>query len=75
MWPRLIAFALAILAITLGLTKHSEIAAFLSSMGDIGPGHSDDEKTWGLIAFSLSGLLIVAVVAIIARTSDDRERT
>ena len=66
----LIALILAIFGLVL-LTKNLEpIRAFLGSMNDIGPGHTADEKTAGLIALGLVGICIVAVVKILTQNRD-----
>ena len=41
-WTNLIAFAMALFALVLVLKMPREIGAFLSTMGDIGPGHALD---------------------------------
>lgn len=64
-WGNLIAFAMLLAAIVIAVSMGDRIVAFLHSMTDIGPGHTDEEKTMGLIAFGLVGVLIVAVVRIL----------
>jgi hypothetical protein len=44
------------------------------NLSGIGPGHSADEKTMGLITLGLIGILIVGVVRILVSAGDhDRD--
>jgi hypothetical protein len=69
-WHRIIGLILLVIALWLLLRHRQAIDAFLSSMKDIGPGHSADEKTIGLIAFGLVGVCLVAIVKILTRNRD-----
>ena len=68
-WNNIIALILLVIAALLAIKLLPAIAAFLASMKDIGPGHTRDEKTFGLIALGLVGMLLVAVVRILSRGS------
>jgi hypothetical protein len=66
-WDRVTALILALFAFWLLVNNGQAVSAFLSSMKDIGPGHSADEQTIGLIAFGLVGVCIVAIVKILTQ--------
>ena len=51
-----------------GVKMPREIGVFLSSMKNIGPSHSPEEQTLGLIAFGLVAITIVAVVKILVHS-------
>lgn len=63
-WANVVAFALAITAFVIAIRWHHAIVEFLNNMGRIGPGYSGEEQTWGLLAFGLILVLIVAVTKI-----------
>ena len=62
----MICFALTIFALIMVIRMHDEMGAFLGCMGDVGPGHTTEEKMFGLMAFGLVGVIIVGVVKILA---------
>jgi uncharacterized membrane protein YqhA len=64
-WNNIIALILLVLALILLVKLLPAMVVFLASMKDIGPGHTTDEKTIGLIALGLVGVLLVAVVRIL----------
>jgi hypothetical protein len=64
---------LFLLAIVIALSNAHNIAAVLSSMADIGPGHTTDEKTIGLLVLGFCGVLIVAVVRILCAHSGSQQ--
>ena len=64
-WRNLIALALVVFAVVVGLKTYPQIAAFLSSMKSVGPGGDTGDRTFGLMAFGLIVLTIVAVVRIL----------
>ncbi len=64
-WNRFLALIFAIIALVLFLKNRAAMGEFLSQTGRIGPGHSPDEITAGLIALGLVGVLIVAIVKIL----------
>jgi len=68
-WRNVIALALVIIGGVLLSLSGPEIAVFLSTMNDIGPGHSDQEQTMGLFAFGMLILCIVSVVKILAQSN------
>ena len=72
LWHNIIALILAILAIGILLNMSKPLAAFITGMGDIGPYHATEDKVLGLIAFSLTGLILVAIVKILTHNRNDR---
>jgi len=68
-WNNIIALILLVIALVLAVNFLPSLIAFLGSMKDIGPGHTTDEKTVGLIAFGLVGILLVAVVKVLTHGS------
>ena len=69
-WDRIVASILLLTAFVLGMRYRHAISGFLGNMERIGPGHSADEQTLGLIALGLIGVCIVAVVKILTRDRD-----
>jgi hypothetical protein len=68
-WHNLFALVLGITVVVL-LAKHGpKAAAVISQIQHIGPGHSSDEQTLGLIVL---GILAVAVVAIVKLLTQNR---
>lgn len=61
-WPNVVAFALVIGSVVLAVKNHQELGNAIGSIGQIGPGHSAEDKTLGLCVL---GILCVAGVAII----------
>ena len=57
------------IALTVAFFNRAEIGVFLASMKDIGPGHTAEEKTIGLLAFGLVLVTIVAVVKILSQSA------
>ncbi len=68
-WTNVFVFGMTIAVILLFKEYGSEIIGFLRSMKNIGPGHSTEEKTIGLMAFGLIAILVVSIVKIITQTS------
>jgi len=68
-WHNIIAFILAIVAMIILVKNGPAINAFLSAMGQIGPGYSRDEQTMGLIAFGLILAAIAALVKIVVESN------
>ena len=66
-WDNLIVFILLAVGLSLFARYRGQIALFASNMERIGPNHSSDEQTLGLIALGLVGACIVAIVRIVAR--------
>lgn len=63
--PAVIVFG--VVALMLFAQCKQAIAAFVSKIGRIGPNHTADEQTLGLIALGLIGTCIVAIVRIVTR--------
>jgi hypothetical protein len=64
-WANVIAFGLFVIALVLIFCNWRAIAAFLGTMKSIGPGHSPEEMTLGLVAFGLTGILVLAAIRIL----------
>ena len=56
---------LTVMAVVTVAYTHGEMAAFLGTTGQIGPGNSTEDKVLGALAFALVILLIVAMVKIL----------
>jgi len=67
-WRNIIALALLIFALLVLLKAYRQITAFLSTMTAVGPGSDSKELTFGLMAF---GLMIIAVVAVVRILKDN----
>ena len=65
-----VVLGMLLLAGLLLLIHGDSMLAFLKSMQAIGPGNTDEDKAWGLVALSLVGILIVAVVRILTSRGD-----
>jgi hypothetical protein len=66
-WENIFALVLLIFVIVLAVRFGKPVGHAMTSMGDIGPGHTTDEKTVGLIALGFLCALIVAIVRILTR--------
>lgn len=64
-WNNLIALALLVFAFVVGLRYLPQIGEFLATLSQVGPGGDPDQRTFGLMAFGLVLVLIVAVVKIL----------
>lgn len=70
-WHNILALVLAIFAIHLLFTNSSPIKSVLSTMGSIGPGHTSEELTMGLICLGLVLVSLVAIVRLLTRNDGD----
>lgn len=66
-WRNVFALALLVTAIVVAIKSARQIAAALSALGEIGPGHSPEDKMVGLIVLGLLGAIIVALARILSR--------
>ena len=73
-WRNIVVFVLLIVAVTLFLVYRVEIISFLMSMKDIGPTHSREDQTVGLIAAGLVMVCIVAITRILVSASERKDR-
>ena len=64
-WSNVIALALVVFALVIGLKHLPRISEFLSTVSHIGPRGDPDQRISGLIAFGLIMITIVAVVRIL----------
>ncbi len=70
-WPNVVAFALAIFGIVLLVREHGAVGVALAGVGQIGPGHSPEEKFHG---FFVLGILLVTLVAVVRLVLDPNGR-
>lgn len=68
-WANIFALILLIVSAVLFFKNGEEIVGFVMSMRNIGPGHTPEEQTIGLIALGLIGVIIVAVVKILTQNN------
>ena len=66
-WRNIIALAVLVFALVVLSKAYRQIAAFLSTMVAVGPGGDVTELTFGLMAF---GLLVITVVAVVRILKD-----
>ncbi len=64
-WSNVVALGLVLVALWIALLMSTEIAAFLSTLGDIGPGHTPDQQLKGLMAFGLLAVTLVALIRLL----------
>jgi hypothetical protein len=64
-WNNIIASILVIAAVVVLVKFLPAITAVLTTVNQIGPGHSTDDKVTGLVAIGFLGALLVAVVKIL----------
>jgi hypothetical protein len=65
-WANIIAVALAVLALVVGLRERHQIAELFSAFTDIGSHPSPEERTWALAALGLALVSLVAIVKILS---------
>ncbi len=70
-WPNVVALGLILLAGVLVFRSHHEIGIALTGIGQIGPGHTAQEKFHG---FFVLGIICVAAVAIVRLVLDNHNR-
>jgi uncharacterized membrane protein YidH (DUF202 family) len=73
-WRNLIALALTLIALAVIVKAPGEMGAFLASMQNVGPDHTPQEQTMGLLAYGLVLLAVVAVVKIVTQNNDKDKR-
>ena len=66
-WPNVVALLLAVTLTVVLIRNRKELAALLGTVTAIGPGHSTDEMTLGLITLGIIGVCLVAIVKILNR--------
>ena len=69
-WANVIVLFLIVFAVAIVATVPREIAGFLATMDNIGPGHSTEEKIRGLIALGLVAVTLVAVTKIVCSSNN-----
>lgn len=66
-WPNIFATILTIIGCVIAIRHWTAMGHILGSINRMGPGHTDDERTTGLIAFGLVAFLLIAVLRILNR--------
>ena len=69
LWRNILAFGLIVLFVVELITQRAALAQFLGSIGNLGPGHSPEDKVLGALA-----LLVVVAGFIVAVRSLTRNR-
>ncbi len=69
-WDRILGLILVIVAVVLFVRNRNEIVGFLATIKQIGPGHTPEELTIGLLSFGLIVISILAAVRITQNTND-----
>jgi len=64
-WPRVFAALLFAVAVSLAIRQRAAIGTFLGSVGHIGPGHVNNERTIGFIALGLVAVCFLAALKIL----------
>ncbi len=71
-WHNIFALILFVVAVVLFIANRDQIVGFLMTMKDIGPGHSPEEQTIGLIALGLTLVSLLAALRIVLQSRSDR---
>jgi len=71
LWHNILALILTAVATAVLIRYRTATATFLGNVARIGPGHSTDEQTLGLIAFGICGVVLVAIVRLLTRNHRD----
>ena len=64
-WSNVMALALIVFALVVGLRHLPEITDFLSTISHIGPHGDPKQRVFGIMAFGLIMVTVVAVVRIL----------
>lgn len=64
-WRNVIALALVVFAGVVGMKTYPQIAAFVSSIKAVGPGHDSEDRTVGLIAFGVVAITVVVLIRVL----------
>jgi hypothetical protein len=73
-WKNILAGLLTIVVIVLLIRNPTLFQVVADNLRGIGPGHSADEKTLGLITLGLICILIVAIVRLLVSGEDPGDR-
>jgi hypothetical protein len=68
-WSNVVAMALAIFGLLLGIKLAGPMSEFLSNLGTIGGTHNRQQQFLGMMAF---GLVLVTIVAIVRILQNNR---
>lgn len=69
-WHNIVALFLALAVVVLALRHRTEMATVLASVAGIGPGHTTEEKTLGLVTLAVCGAVLVAIVRLLTSHRD-----
>ena len=72
LWGRVTASIFALIALVIALSNYRDIRAFLASMQYVDDPYQEPDCALGMIAFSLVGVLIVALVRILTSSGSSR---
>ena len=67
-WTNIICFALLIFSVWMLLHMHEEVASFLGALGELGPNHPGDRRMFGLVVFTIVGVIVVGVLKVLMQT-------
>ena len=70
-WNNIAVLILAVTVVVLMIRGCTPLTAALSDASHIGPGHSWEEKTVGLIVLGFMGLFLVAIVKILTHNREE----
>ena len=70
-WPNVVALALGIFGVVLLVREHGAVGVALAGIGQIGPGHTPEEKFQG---FLVLGILLITLVAVVRLVLDANGR-
>jgi len=70
-WNRIIALVLAVFVMLIFMSHSGTVRKTVASIEGIGPGHSPDEQTFGLLILGLLCVTVVALVKIATQRKDD----
>ncbi len=69
-WPNVVTFALVIVAFITTLRMHEEMGGFLGSMRYLGSSPNLADRVYGLMAFGLVVIILVAVLRMLIENSN-----
>ena len=66
-WTNLACMVFFVVALIMVIQMHEQMAAFIGSMGNIGPGHSPDQQIMGLISLGIVSAILLGIITILKR--------
>lgn len=70
-WPNVFVLLLAVFALVLLVSNRFELTSILATVRDIGPGHTPEEQTLGLMTLGLALVSLVAIVRLLTARRND----